>query len=94
MFVENDTLIIYKNWPYCLINTDNKYIPFPNSNSYTFNDDKIKISNSFKKILLINPSYISLLMICVYIKRNSWKGNILILFTRNKPPPFRLVNDN
>ncbi|QHR82647.1 virion assembly protein [Brazilian porcupinepox virus 1] len=93
MLVDDNTIIIYNKWPNCIVQK-NKIIPFPNNNSYKF-DNIININNKYNSILIINPNIIKLIIICVHLKRNKWKGNINILFNGyNKPPPFRLVNDN
>ncbi|APG58324.1 core protein A15 [BeAn 58058 virus] len=93
MLVGDDTLILYNNWPICILKS-NKIIPFPCYNSFKFSEF-VNVNKQYKDILLINPTNIQLLSVCVYLKRNKWNGNIYILFEGDStPPPFRIVNDN
>ncbi|AAN02832.1 hypothetical protein [Lumpy skin disease virus] len=95
MFVDDNTIIVYKKWPLCSVYDKKGFISFPTNNSCTFKKfNKINNDDS-KTILLINPSLVELMLFCVYIKRTKWNGKIAIMFKRdNKLPPFRLVNDN
>ncbi|AAR07463.1 107L [Yaba monkey tumor virus] len=94
MFVDDKTVIVYSKWPSCLVNKNGKYLKFPVNNSYTYSNFS-KINKDLISVLIVNPSITELLKICVYLRDTCWKGNITILFEcDNKPPPFRLVNDN
>ncbi|AMB17610.1 m105L [Myxoma virus] len=94
MFVDDKTFVVYKTWPTGLIQGTRKSVPFPTRHSCTFSSD-VRIDNSYSSVVLSNPTFVQLLKMCVHIKRVQWKGKIILLFEcDNKPPPFRLVNDN
>ncbi|ABQ43582.1 hypothetical protein [Tanapox virus] len=94
MFVDDKTIVIYSKWPSCLVNKNGNFLKFPTNNSCTY-DNFFKIGKDVTSVLIVNPNIIKLLKICVYLRNIGWKGDITILFEcSNKPPPFRLVNDN
>ncbi|QQG31594.1 hypothetical protein [Swinepox virus] len=94
MFVDDNTLIVYRKWTNCLINNQDRFILSPTKNSIMFDELKY-IQSCFNSVLLLNPNKTDIIKICVHIKRTKWEGKIIILFEgNNKPIPFRLVNGN
>nr|WGO62731.1 hypothetical protein [Wadden Sea poxvirus] len=97
MFVENKSLILYSKWIKSFILLNDKFIQFPNNDNnimiYKYSEN-FKIIDKIKSVILLNPSLINLLKICVYLKHNNITIPIVLLLKKEIfAPPFR-INDN